>query len=202
MGKKFIIELEDEPLVRNSALHGETAVFRAKGSKTLVFDDYGIEHILQPIEGHDKEIYNRGRKDEQDVNYEYVKMECENAYRRGYESAWSLIKKVVNMKPEEIKECFGDAYSIPHVLEMGYPNVVEKYEKWTHGKELQVGDEVTDGCTTGVVTSLFGGHVNVLGYDGEVYEDFQDPEKTGNYIDGFMDWFNMVRVPYEEDAHW
>lgn len=42
---KYIIEIEDEPLVRHSALHGETAVYRAKGFKSLVFDQNGLEKL-------------------------------------------------------------------------------------------------------------------------------------------------------------
>lgn len=42
---KYIIEIEDEPLVRKSALHGEDAVYRAKGFKSLVFDKAGLEKL-------------------------------------------------------------------------------------------------------------------------------------------------------------
>ena len=54
MGKKYIIEIEDEPLVRKSALHGETAVYRAKGFKSLVFDQDGLDKLEEYKE--DKEI--------------------------------------------------------------------------------------------------------------------------------------------------
>ena len=42
---KYIIEIEDEPLVRKSALHGEDAVYRAKGFKSLVFDEVGLKKL-------------------------------------------------------------------------------------------------------------------------------------------------------------
>ena len=54
MGKKYIIEIEDEPLVRKSALHGETAVYRAKGFNSLVFDQDGLNKLEEYKE--DKEI--------------------------------------------------------------------------------------------------------------------------------------------------
>lgn len=46
---KYIIEIEDEPLVRKSALHGETAVYRAKGFRSLVFDEAGLKK-LKPLD--------------------------------------------------------------------------------------------------------------------------------------------------------
>ena len=49
MSKKYIIEIEDEPLVRKSALHGETAVYKAKGFNSLVFDAEGLKR-LEPYE--------------------------------------------------------------------------------------------------------------------------------------------------------
>jgi hypothetical protein len=49
MSKKYIIELEEEPFVRKSALHGEEGLFRAKGFKSLVFDQNGIDK-LTPLE--------------------------------------------------------------------------------------------------------------------------------------------------------
>jgi hypothetical protein len=62
---KYIIEIEDEPLVRESALHGETAVYRAKGFNSLVFDKAGLDK-LTPYEPEEKnptfkvgdEVYN------------------------------------------------------------------------------------------------------------------------------------------------
>lgn len=58
---KYIIEIEDEPLVRKSALHGEDAVYRAKGFKSLVFDKAGLEK-LTPYNPETQE-----QKDKEDV---------------------------------------------------------------------------------------------------------------------------------------
>ena len=45
MSKKYIIEIEEEPLVRQSALYGEDAVYRASGFKSLVFDQSGLDKL-------------------------------------------------------------------------------------------------------------------------------------------------------------
>lgn len=53
MTKKYIIEIEEEPFIRKSALHGEEAVYRAKGFKSLVFDQAGLDK-LTPIDENDE----------------------------------------------------------------------------------------------------------------------------------------------------
>ena len=45
MSKKYIIEIEDEPFVRRSALHGEEALYRAVGFRSLVFDQNGLNNL-------------------------------------------------------------------------------------------------------------------------------------------------------------
>lgn len=45
MSKKYIIEIEDEPFVRQSCLYGEEAVYRASGFKSLVFDKNGLDKL-------------------------------------------------------------------------------------------------------------------------------------------------------------
>lgn len=66
---KYIIEIEEEPMVRKSALHGEEAVYRAKGFNSLVFDKAGLEK-LTPYEPKEEkptfkvgdEVYNEDYK--------------------------------------------------------------------------------------------------------------------------------------------
>jgi hypothetical protein len=49
MSRRYIIEIEEEPFCRKSPLYGEEAHFRAKGFKSLVFDQAGMEK-LTPLE--------------------------------------------------------------------------------------------------------------------------------------------------------
>lgn len=42
---KYIIDIEDEPFVRKSALYGEEALYRANGFKSLVFDETGLKKL-------------------------------------------------------------------------------------------------------------------------------------------------------------
>lgn len=62
MTKKYIIEIEEEPFIRKSALHGEEAVYRAKGFKSLVFDQVGLDKLtpIDEIEEKDEDILCTG----------------------------------------------------------------------------------------------------------------------------------------------
>ena len=42
---RYVIEIEDEPFVRKSALYGEEALYRANGFKSLVFDETGLKKL-------------------------------------------------------------------------------------------------------------------------------------------------------------
>lgn len=81
MSKKYIIEIEEEPLVRKSALHGEDAVYRASGFKSLVFDQNGLDK-LTPAD----EVLTCGDAD---------RLESEG-YKRGYQKglkkAWEAAR--------------------------------------------------------------------------------------------------------------
>ena len=49
---KYIIDIEDEPFVRKSCLYGEEALYRAKGFKSLVFDQTGLDKLTPYEEAH------------------------------------------------------------------------------------------------------------------------------------------------------
>ena len=78
MSKEYIIKIEEEPLVRKSALHGETAVWRASGFNSLVFDQNGLDK-LTPY----KEDYTASQ-------------------------AWEAVRKIFNMEWDERHKLFGD----------------------------------------------------------------------------------------------
>ena len=46
MSNRYIIEIEEEPLVRKSDLYGEDAVYRASGFKSLVFSQSGLHSLI------------------------------------------------------------------------------------------------------------------------------------------------------------
>ena len=63
MGKKYIIELEDEPLVYNETTE-KAELWRVKGFKSLVFDNVGLEK-LTPYNEESSLIFKVGDEIEQ-----------------------------------------------------------------------------------------------------------------------------------------
>lgn len=69
MGKKYIIELEDEPLVYNETTE-KAELWRVKGFKSLVFDNVGLEKLtpyeieyMKPLDNTPSDAYNQGLVD-------------------------------------------------------------------------------------------------------------------------------------------
>lgn len=85
MSKKYIIEIEEEPLVRKSALHGEDAVYRASGFKSLVFDQNGLDKLIPAdkvltcgdADRLESEGYKRGYKNGLEKAWEAAQWICE-----------------------------------------------------------------------------------------------------------------------------
>ena len=125
MGKKYIIEIEEEPLVRKSALHGETAVWRASGFNSLVFDNNGL------CKQHEVELhaiaYTNGKQD---------------GYQKGLNDAWDAARKICDMKWTKRNEVFGiDVYA--DIIALPVSECIEKIRQYEQEKEeIKVGDEV------------------------------------------------------------
>ena len=98
---KYIIEIEEEPFARRSALYGEEGLYRAKGFKSLVFDKFALDK-LTPLDKELEEAYLQGKHDaEQDLAraaydeaYQKgvndgsldVKLRVDGAYQKGYDA--------------------------------------------------------------------------------------------------------------------
>lgn len=115
MGKKYIIEIEEEPLVRKSALHGETAVWRANGFNSLVFDNNGLDKLTP-----------------------YTESDTESIRKEAWEAArtlWNTPKR---------KEIFGYTSFNTALMTLTAQETIEKIRQYEQEKEeeIQVGDEV------------------------------------------------------------
>ena len=118
---KYIIEIEDEPLVRKSALHGEDAVYRAKGFKSLVFDKSGLEKLKQ----YDPFIDRQSE----------IKYEQEKAYKKGLADAWSLAQKIDTYNGDKWEECFGTLYTYGVLSKLSYEEAREKVRSFENCQE-------------------------------------------------------------------
>lgn len=115
---KFVLELEDEPLVRKSALHGETAVYKAKGFNSLVFDQNGIDKLEPYKEQNGEEVWEIARK---------IALEHNGGY-----------------SIKELREMFGDNFWVDDVFNLPLSKVISKIREYEAKKkeEFHVGDEV------------------------------------------------------------
>ena len=154
---KYIIEIEDEPLVRKSALHGETAVYKAKGFNTLVFDRNGLSK-LKPY----------------DANYQ-----------KGINDAINTVKWLFKNVPD--KDLFEFYFVEDILNLYSYQEIKDRIEQYEKNKnEFHVGDEVINEYgNKGVVFSEdydeYGDVFGVLWNDGcsSHYSDTKSFRKTG-----------------------
>jgi len=128
---KYIIEIEDEPLVRKSALHGEDAVYRAKGFKSLVFDKTGLEKLKQ----YDPFIDRQSE----------IKYEQEKAYKKGLADAWSLAQELDHLNSYGWEEVFGVHYDEGVLSSYSYDAAFEKMQKYKESKHrLEIEKKMLD----------------------------------------------------------
>ena len=121
---KYIIEIEDEPLVRKSALHGEDAVYRAAGFKSLVFDKVGLEKLTP-----------------------YCPANDESSYEQGIHDAWSLAQELDDFSCEDWEAAFGNVQF--RLSPFSYDEVFEKVQnykarKHKHEIEKKMLDDLCD----------------------------------------------------------
>ena len=119
MAKKYIIQIEEEPLVRKSALHGETAVYKAAGFNSLVFDKNGLDK-LTPVEN--------------------------DEYSQGLNDAYKIITKILNMNSRELSTLLGytPANSISVINTYSIKGLANLVESYNNEKQVSVGDEVIE----------------------------------------------------------
>lgn len=151
---KYIIEFDDEPLVRKSALHGETAVYKAKWFNTLVFDEEGLSR-LKPYE---------------------------DSYQKGIDDAISTVKWLFKNVPD--KDLFDGNYVEDILNLNSYQEIKDGIERYEMNKNaFFVGDEVKDGYgNNGVVTCVYASNtMDILWNDGSAGECFSPDglKKTG-----------------------
>ena len=108
---KYIIEIEDEPLVRKSALHGEDAVYRAIGFKSLVFDQTGLEKLKPYNPDDDKRSYSLGLDD-----------------------AWTLAQELDKVDSLEWEDIFDESYNPGDLSLYSYSDAFEKMQKYKDNK--------------------------------------------------------------------
>ena len=149
---KYIIEIEDDPLVRKSCLYGETAVYRAAGFQSLVFDEYGLSklhELTEPdcidflhstgwLQGHDELI-------------------TETEYEKGREDGWSLAKIFLDIPYLELCDIFGWDGDDPDNIDLRKVTLDEASQKlhaWEERHPFKVGDVISFGNEVLLITKV------------------------------------------------
>lgn len=158
MGRKYIIELEDDPFKQYTDV--DEPLYRVKGFRSLVFDEVGVSklepYIDRDIERIKKEAYDDGYKAaerkcvEQLVQINKAQkadMEAnkEQAYQRGLSDAWKTAKEIIGMSWELKKFIFGDYHLLSNIFADFDPlEAMMKLKVTENGKNpIRFGDEVT-----------------------------------------------------------
>ena len=182
---KYIIEIEEEPFWRQSALYGEEGLYRANGFKSLVFDQLGLDK-LTPLDKELDEAYQKGFEAGQ---HEATTLE----YQQGLNDAWETIIKLAHTTYAQRSETFDGLQDILSIMQKFSPSEVtakiKAYEQ--REQEIKVGDEVmnTLGTMDNAVGYFFGdssdGCYKVLRYvDGKFKTGIwnkENCERTGKH---------------------
>ena len=165
---KYIIEIEDEPLWRQSALHGENVLFKAKEFNALVFDKNGLDKLI-PL---DKALNS----------------ELGEAYHKGFEEGQ-------NKKEDGCVGCRYDDGMTEHSPCIYCCNAYSNQwsAKQKNDNKIKIGDEVINtseflnGDIGFIASTLLNGYYNVLRFaDGRIVDRMWKKEnckKTGKHND-------------------
>ena len=175
VGDKYIVEID-----KIFEQDGEK-LYRAKGMKTLVFDNKGMRK-LKPMEEY-HEVFNKNMEIIRDKAFEAGQV-------KGQNDAWELALKLRYMDYEDKVECFGLGYDgkekwIEVMENYTYAEAAAQVAEWKKAKEeICVGDVVECEGSYGVVVGA--GEVYVKGFTSD-WTPFQwmkkDCTKTGRHID-------------------
>ena len=141
VGDKFIIEIDK---IFNQ--DGET-LYRAKGMKSLVFDEYGL-NILKPLEDETMKLLRENAELKERMQKDIDKI-CDLCSRNdaldvaraaGAEKAWKLAQKIAlfeadgGYSDDELNEIFDSPY-LSDIFSITYSEAAAKVEAWEQKKE-------------------------------------------------------------------
>lgn len=139
-GEKFIIEIES--IYQDSDLPFTPELYKIKGFKTAVFDDYGLDKLQNYDEvGHKLELIEELKQAE---------------YNRGLKDAWELARKICfDMSGSERAEVFGYTLAEDFMENEKPQKALAELETYRESKEIKVGDVVIlDDETKAVVMDI------------------------------------------------
>ena len=99
MGKKYVIEFEEEPFIKDPIISAPEELWRVKGFNSLVFDENGIKKLTpleDTLELAKHEVYGNGFNEGYDVSlrnlWDGVKKIFDNPHDGGYD--WNQLSQI------------------------------------------------------------------------------------------------------------
>ena len=151
MSKKYIIEIEDEPFTRKSALHGEEAVYRAKGFKSLVFDGAGLEKLTPMSDDIAVDYLNCSgwfREHENKISDE----DFDDIWENSQDCTWDFIRELSKCGINELRKIYGEGINdIRDIVNLyTFSDAEAKYSDY----HIRIGDEVSWNGEKWIVTNI------------------------------------------------
>ena len=184
MGKKYIIELEDEPFGRNDDPdfpHGMDLLWRVKGFNSLVFDENGLSKLTPLSKMNAGEGYER--------------------YKAGMDAAWEAARKLETMTIGTLERIFPDTSDIAFVCNQVTASeaieALKNHEQRTTMFRLfdEVRWDYPEDEPVFIVTQIEEDKsiVSGIALDGQPYMDvpIEECHRTGKHFDNFEKNFKL-----------
>lgn len=184
MGKKYIIELEDEPFGRNDDPdfpHGMDLLWRVKGFNSLVFDENGLSKLTPLSKMNAGEGYER--------------------YKAGMDAAWEAARKLETMTMWEIERTFPDISDTAFICnQITAKEAIENLKDYElKANAIRLFDEVRwdypEDEPVFIVTQIEEDKsiVSGIALDGQPYMDvpIEECHRTGKHFDNFEKNFKL-----------
>lgn len=143
MGKKYIIELEDNE-----------SVYKTITKNDPMFQVFELLSLTPYIEPDTEAAYAHGYSNAE-LKY---RAEVKEAYQKGLSDAWDAAKKIANMPYNEEEKAFGSggwAFIEKHTASEAIEKIRQhEQEKKEKEEQIQVGDEVEDGVANLIVLEI------------------------------------------------
>ena len=167
MGKKYIIELENDQIIDGHIACPMQIGYRDRPSFII---DTGID--IKPYTAPD---------------LERVRLEAEQL---GMVRAWGAARKIIHMPEGDLLNIFTECYSavctaLQVILKYDAPEAIEKIRQYEQEKEqqIQVGDEVITASGKAVVLGVGPVHFEYVNADGSSgFDRVKSAEKTGRHF--------------------
>ena len=210
MGKKYIIELNDEC---NSEFKG-IMVFGLTQEKqisvelipeesmTHYTEDTAYAHGYTEAESKYREIrdelekqaYQRGYQDATVKISSNEQAIAEKAYQQGLNDAWEAARKVVALSTVDRRKVFGSEYMYSILEKHTASEAIEIIRQYEQEQQIQVGDEVITASGKAVVMGVGPVHFEYANADGSYgYDKVKNVKKTGRHFHEIAEVLQKMR---------